>query len=222
VLTGNGDGTFQRALKFSAVGGQCASLVVADFDSDGKQDLAVTTYNPSYGGLAVLYGKGDGTFQPPSYYDVLSLFPVGVAAGDFNIDGGVDLAVITASPDSLAILLNTTGRGGPAAPPGGGLSPRAPALHNVPRTGLVDLVGYRIAGTATASLAASPTPGRFAARPDLDVRQVDRVFALVSEKGRRSAVPRLTAQRNPRPDWAMEFKALDAEPASSSSKPKAS
>ena len=37
------------------------SVAVADFNGDGKQDLAVAELNP--GSVSVLLGQGDGTFQ---------------------------------------------------------------------------------------------------------------------------------------------------------------
>ena len=61
VLLGNGDGTFQTGVVYSA---RIAArgLAVGDFKGDGKQDLAVA--NVSSGDVSVLLGNGDGTFQP--------------------------------------------------------------------------------------------------------------------------------------------------------------
>jgi len=66
---------------------------MADFDGDGKVDLAVidsgaATESQS---LAVLRGNGDGTFRAPFYFGSTS--PFQVAVGDFNKDGKPDLAV---------------------------------------------------------------------------------------------------------------------------------
>jgi len=114
VLTGRGDGTFDPPVTFM-VGGfitsglsvgagnvNSSSLVVADFDGDGHQDLAVTTSR----GVSVLLGHGDGTFGTPASYGI-DAPPVSIAVGDLNGDARQDLAVAT-YPIGVSILL---GRG---------------------------------------------------------------------------------------------------------------
>src|ERR1022692_1416909 len=91
VLLGNGDGTFQAPIDNSSfVGSQ--SLAVGDFNNDHLLDVAVAG---SFGGSAnigVLLGNGNGTLQSSLTYS-LSSTPNLVAAGDFNRDGNLDLAV---------------------------------------------------------------------------------------------------------------------------------
>ena len=67
VLRGNGDGTFRAAVPYS-VGNNPGSLVVADFNGDGKADVAVANVNDST--VSVLFGKGDGTLQAGSAFAV--------------------------------------------------------------------------------------------------------------------------------------------------------
>ena len=98
VLLGNGDGTFQRPLSVALPKGialiASRHLVAADFNRDGKLDLAE-------GNSAVLLlGRGDGTFQAPISYGV----PGPLAAGDLNGDGKPDLAV-RRSAGTVSILL---------------------------------------------------------------------------------------------------------------------
>jgi len=95
ILLGKGDGTFVAAVPVSA-GENPVSLVSADFNGDGKLDLAVADeHDPStidHGGVSILLGNGDGTFQAPRFFGI-SLFPTSVFAGDLNGDGSPDLVL---------------------------------------------------------------------------------------------------------------------------------
>src|SRR6202040_275367 len=62
VLLGNGDGTLKAATS-TLINQNAQSLALGDFNGDGKLDMAVAGSDP--GGVVVLLGKGDGTFQPP-------------------------------------------------------------------------------------------------------------------------------------------------------------
>ena len=84
VLLGNGDGTFKPAIVTRTAGG--SELVKADFNGDGKMDLAVAGL-PDVP-VQVLLGNGDGTFAV-SDTTADSLF--GVITGDFNGDGKPDI-----------------------------------------------------------------------------------------------------------------------------------
>jgi hypothetical protein len=97
VLLGQGDGTFQSAVNYAA-GSYPWSVVVADFNGDGKQDLAVAA--PT---VRVLLGNGDGTFQTTNISYVAGASPTAVAVGDFNGDGFPDLATVS---NDVSILLN--------------------------------------------------------------------------------------------------------------------
>jgi hypothetical protein len=98
VLLGNDDGTFQGPI-FSPTFPLplcCApqSPALADFDGDGKLDVAL-------GANLLMLGNGDGTFQTPM---LLGASGFGVVAGDLNGDGKPELAV--AGGNEVAILLN--------------------------------------------------------------------------------------------------------------------
>jgi len=88
VLPGNGDGTLQTAVNYSAGLGS-SSVAVGDFNGDGKLDLAVS--NADSDNVSVLLGNGGGTFQRAVNYGAGS-GPISVAVGDFNSDGKLDLA----------------------------------------------------------------------------------------------------------------------------------
>lgn len=77
--------------------GTTQSLVVGDFNGDGKLDLAVATG----ASISMLLGKGDGTFNVTSF-PTTALSVGTLVAGDFNGDGKLDLAY----PDLLSNLLH--------------------------------------------------------------------------------------------------------------------
>ena len=85
----NGDGGFVAQPRVMA-GERPRSVAVADFNRDGRQDLAVA--NQFSSDVSVLLGRGDGTFAPQTRF-ASAANPVSVSAGDFNGDGMPDLAV---------------------------------------------------------------------------------------------------------------------------------
>jgi len=88
------DVSFIGRRDFDAAGSP-SSVAVGDFNGDGVLDLAVAYVGvyPGYiGGLSVLLGDGDGTFQVARNFETGN-GPSSVAVGDFNGDGELDLAV---------------------------------------------------------------------------------------------------------------------------------
>ncbi|MGA2326193.1 MAG: FG-GAP-like repeat-containing protein [Bryobacteraceae bacterium] len=77
-----------------AVGTQTAGVIAADFNRDGKTDIAVAYKGngTTPGGVGILLNKGDGTFAPAVTY-AAGFSPTSVAALDLNHDGILDLAV---------------------------------------------------------------------------------------------------------------------------------
>jgi hypothetical protein len=93
VLLANGDGTFQRAVNYGI--GFAGPVAVGDFNGDGLPDLAVA-HDAGFGdpgGVSVLLGNGDGSFQAVRNFYTYVSHTVSMAVGDFNNDGTLDLAV---------------------------------------------------------------------------------------------------------------------------------
>ncbi|MCI0684527.1 MAG: FG-GAP-like repeat-containing protein, partial [Gemmataceae bacterium] len=117
LLIGNGDGTFQPQRRFDAVY-KANSAAAGDFNGDGIRDLAVMDRSAGTATVAILLGRGDGTFLPPERIVV----PFGrgdaspVRVGDLNGDGRDDLAVFGANDVQFHVLL---GNGDGTFAPGG-------------------------------------------------------------------------------------------------------
>ena len=101
VLMGNGDGSFRAPVSY-ATGTSPYAVVVADFNGDGKPDLAVA--NGGSNTVSILRGNGDGTFAAAVNYATGS-YPDGLAIGDFNGDGKLDLAVVNDYSSNVSIFL---------------------------------------------------------------------------------------------------------------------
>jgi hypothetical protein len=87
ILLGNGDGTFVQG----GCGGYAGGIVgTADFNGDGNLDVAIASTQGVSPVLAILVGKGDGTFQTSFVFPIGSGTTLG-AVGDFNNDGKLDV-----------------------------------------------------------------------------------------------------------------------------------
>ena len=106
ILLGNGDGTFTEGMKYrSARNGNSVALATADFNNDGKLDLAVVNTGININGdVSVLLGDGKGGFGPPKAFAPGGV-PLFVATGDFNHDGNMDMAVTLNNPGEVSVLL---------------------------------------------------------------------------------------------------------------------
>jgi hypothetical protein len=89
ILLGNGNGTYgppEAPVPESAND----AVTVADFDRDGRLDLALVDSVKFQ--AVVLPGRADGTFGAERRFDA-GVFPTSIASGDVNLDGRPDLIV---------------------------------------------------------------------------------------------------------------------------------
>lgn len=78
------------------------SITSADFNSDGKADLATADRNNS--SVSILLGDGVGSFTSTTSFTVGS-FPNSITNADFNADGKIDLATTNNGSSNVSILL---------------------------------------------------------------------------------------------------------------------
>jgi hypothetical protein len=113
VLLGNGDGSLQppmcnpQGVQIVNPAFTATSVVAGDFNNDKKLDVAVGGLSNQ--SLAVLLGKGDGTFAPAAY--VFDGGADALIAADFNSDGILDIAAGGTNQTSQSALLLGNGDG---------------------------------------------------------------------------------------------------------------
>src|SRR5205814_980547 len=94
---------FAAATNFAA-GPGTHSVAEADFNGDGKLDLAVGTVASQ--NVSILLGSGTGTFVAGGNF-VAGSQAASAAVGDFNRDGKLDLAIANLGSNNVSILLGT-------------------------------------------------------------------------------------------------------------------
>lgn len=87
------------------VGGQPRGIAVGDVNADGIKDI-LSVQNTTHT-IAVLTGKADGTFMSPLVMPACSQV-YGLATGDFDGDGRLDIVASCQTQPFGVVLLNTT------------------------------------------------------------------------------------------------------------------
>jgi hypothetical protein len=119
VLINHGTGSFENGPQIDLEDVSPASLVVADLNDDGINDLATVAGS---GLAAVVLGRGGGSFSTPVIFAVDGRRPVSLVVGEFNHDGKQDLAIAngfsgsTQPPPSVVSILIGNGDGTFIAP----------------------------------------------------------------------------------------------------------
>ena len=113
IFLGNGAGAFATDLTRYFTGGGSA-LLAGDFNADGKADLVSPRARVGIqpGAVAVILGKGDGTFDTSRGHNFgFNLSPSVFALGKFNNDALTDMAVAFSFSTTLSVSLSD-GAGG--------------------------------------------------------------------------------------------------------------
>ena len=137
VMVGNGDGTFGEQLEY-LVGGDPASLAIADLNRDGKPDLAIANRGSST--VSVLIGNGDGSFGASRDY-ATGEGPYSIAIGDLDGDRVIDLVTANYWANTVSVLLgHGDGTFATNTDFAAGSHPHSVAIGNLDQNGMPDLV----------------------------------------------------------------------------------
>lgn len=101
ILLGTGGGAVSVHARY-LLGRGSSGIAVADLNTDGRLDLAVTSFEDHV--IYILDGQGDGTFHDPRAV-ATGAAPLDVAASDLDADGRVDLVVTNAHDKTVSVLL---------------------------------------------------------------------------------------------------------------------
>ena len=105
ILLGDGHGGF-AAPTYAATEDTPLSLDVHDFTGDGKPDLIALEPDSAYGSvLALLAGDGHGGFAIDTTYILGHPSAKGIATGDFNSDGRLDVGITSCGAGYNYLLL---------------------------------------------------------------------------------------------------------------------
>jgi len=104
VYLGNGsgglpNGTFSAGTSVTAGQGP-NTAAIADWDQDGRPDIAVASNNTD-NSTSILLGLGDGTFEAPQTFATGGNNPAAIAVNDWNEDGAPDLLACNRASQSV-------------------------------------------------------------------------------------------------------------------------
>ena len=144
VHLGLGGGAFAPGTAYPVGEDHTGGLLAADADGDGDLDLYNHTDDPPFssnGGVRILLGAGDGTFEFGFFVPMANVAPASFAVADLDHDGVPDL-IGKGGP----VKLRRMGLGGPIGPilqvpvPAGSTDDPDIAVDDLDDDGLADLV----------------------------------------------------------------------------------
>ena len=138
LYPGNVDGTFGKPIRTKTLVG-VQSLLAADFNQDGKLDLAASDGN---GTVTIYLGDGKGGFSQQQVFREFTA--IALQTADFNGDGKLDMAISIAAPAGQVSEIDIRlGKGdgtfGPAQPIGQNVFNGNPAIGDFNQDGILDL-----------------------------------------------------------------------------------
>ena len=99
-------GTLGKSTTVYPVGGTPSGVLTADFNGDGKPDVAVLNKSTagSPGSVSILLGLGGGLLGPAKTFTV-GVGPLAMTSYDFNNDGHADIAAVNQTDNTVTVLI---------------------------------------------------------------------------------------------------------------------
>lgn len=141
-------------------------VVLGDVNGDGLLDIVLTATGSGKVGILLNSPTNPGTFQAARSYPSGGKRPEGLALGDVNGDGQLDIVVCNQTSNAIGVLLNSPKTPGKFTAPvtyaSGGALPRSLTLGDVDADGRLDIIVSNSAAGIVSVLANSSTaPGTF-------------------------------------------------------------
>ena len=139
ILVGRGDGAFPTTLFYNA-GPNPTGVALADLTGDSRLDVAVSDFGDSSVRVLLNQGTGANHLKQPPLVSAAAENPRGLAAGDLDGDGHVDLVVANLTSNSVSVLLGQgDGTFAPAVSYAVGMSPHAVLIADLDGDGNPDV-----------------------------------------------------------------------------------
>ncbi|CAF1584399.1 unnamed protein product [Adineta ricciae] len=109
IFYGFGNGSFENQIEFSTGSSRPIAIIAVDFNNDSLVDIATANFGSH--NISILYGCGNRKFSKPITYSTgYDSLPSSLAAGDFNNDNYLDIAVGNYGTDNVGIFFGNIKR----------------------------------------------------------------------------------------------------------------